>query len=91
MVEVCECCGQRLPEHPDPVAELAAWCRERGLWVSADGEEVRTQGAAALLGVSEQWLRQSACYFCESTVPSRRVGRHRLWRLAEIARRIDNV
>lgn len=68
----------------DPVEQLADWCRDRGLWVSLDGQEVRTAGAAALLNLSEQWLRQAACYFGDSPVPSRRVGRHRLWRLADI-------
>ena len=44
MTEPCPCChGTGLATAPvDPVAERADWCHARGLWVSADGQEVRT-------------------------------------------------
>ena len=84
MTEPCPCCdGTGLATAPvDPVEQLAALCRERGLWVR------RRPGGAhgrrgELLNVSEQWLRRRLL-LRRLPVPSRRVGRHRLWRLADI-------
>ena len=85
---VCPCChGTGLATAPpDPVEQLRAWCRERGFWVSPH-DEVRTDTAAEILGVSAQWLRTQACYFDQ--IPSRRAGRHRLWSLADLVAEID--
>jgi hypothetical protein len=89
----CPRCGYtstRPPTDTDRVAALAAWCHARGLWVSADGQEVRTEGAAELLNVSEQYLRQMRCYYSEAgAIPSRRAGRHTLYRLEDLARRLN--
>jgi hypothetical protein len=67
----------------DPVAELATWCRERAFWIGP-GDEIRTDAAAAVLGVSAQWLRQLRCYFPEQSPPWRRAGRHCVYRLGEL-------
>ena len=80
----------RAPEPADPIEELADWCRSRGLWVSADGQEVRTSGVAALLNVSEQYLRQMRCYYSDAgAIPSHRAGKHTLYKLEDLARRLD--
>ncbi len=84
---VCPCCNGngRVPEHDpiaDLVAELLARCEARGYWLSPE-LEVRTAAAAKLLGLSEQWLRTQACYY--GLIPSRRLGKHRLWKLADLA------
>jgi hypothetical protein len=86
MTKPCRCCNGTGIESFDRVADLREWCRERGHWVSPL-DEVRTETAAEILGVSAQWLRTQACYY--DLIPSRRSGRHRLWLLADLVERID--
>lgn len=89
MTEACPCCGGTgLATPDDRVAALREWCRERGHWISPE-DEVRTAVAADILGLSEQWLRTQACYGFDSAIPSRRVGRHRMWSLADLVAHLE--
>lgn len=86
-IPLCPCCGgsglaDQPDDQPDPVAELRAWCVEREHWVGPD-DTVRTDTAAALLGLEPQTLRADRAYL--GRIPYRRVGSRILYRLQDLA------
>lgn len=76
------------PAPADPVDQLRRACRDRGFWISA-ADEVRTDAAAALLGMAPQTLRQDRSIF--GRIPSRKVGGRVLYRLTDLAERLASV
>lgn len=60
MPDVCPCCQRPLPSIEDRlsarVAELRAWCEQRGVWLGP-GDEIDQANAAAILGKAPATLK----------------------------------
>jgi hypothetical protein len=79
----CRRCGGSGQE-PDGLAALRGWLTEHGHTISAD-DTVRTEAAAAVVGLSPGTLRTMRCYFDGGGLKWHRAGRHCVYALTDLA------